>query len=177
MLGNYFVTADDMAISEIVFARRVDVTLGGAPCGVDITIQHSYDTTMEFIYHGKPYTFTSTKWRASGMARFLSVFYATARDPATFGVVTYGGEGELTSQPTQPQKFEAIVQACKDVMATLDLILTTHGRAVLDYAVWFRETKPAEDTYSQYIAVLTCRNIVRSNFMEPSVVRTVVMLP
>jgi len=114
------------------------------------------------------------------MARFLGVFYGAtspARDPAVFGAVVYDAEGQLTAQPTQAQKFEAIVQACKDVLATLDRIFATHGRAVLDYAVWFRETHSSEATYPEYIAVLTCHNIVHSNFLAPGVVWAVVMLP
>jgi len=177
MLGFPRVIQDDMALNDIVFTRRVEVVVGGAPCGVDVNIQRSYAATIDFLYHGKPYTFNCTKWRAAGMARFLTVFYATARDPATFGAVAYDPEGQLTAQPTQAQKFEAILQACKDVIGTLDLILTTHGRAVLDYAVWFRETHKAETTYSEYIAVMTCHNIVHSNFLAPGVTWAVVMLP
>ena len=170
---------DVMALSEVVFSKHVAVTLAGAPCGVDINIQRSYAATIEFIYCGKPYTFNATKWRSSGMSRFISLFYAPvlARDATVFGTATFDAEGQIISQPSQAQKFEAIAQACVDVLATLDLILVKYGRSVLDYAVWFRETRPSEATYREYIAVIACHSIVHSNFLAPGVTWDVVTLP
>ena len=46
------------------------------------------------------------------------------------------------------------LQAAKDVMITLGKILKIYERAVLEYAIWYRQNHMGSQTYSEYIT--TC---------------------
>jgi hypothetical protein len=65
-------------------------------------------------------------------------------------------------------RVAAVVQACKDVIHTLDRILAAYERSVLDYACWYREKHPETDTYSQLITLVCCHCIVHSDFLAPN---------
>jgi hypothetical protein len=43
------------------------------------------------------------------------------------------------------------LQAAKDVMITLGKILKIHGRAVLEYAIWYKQNHEGSQTHSEYI--------------------------
>ena len=150
-----------MDMSEVVFTKRFMATLAGNPCPVDVEIQRSFAASISFLFDRKPVNFTCTTWcTPSGMQEFLGLFYGAPRDPSVYGSVSYDDEGQLTSQPSRAQKFEAIASACADVMANLDLVVSTYDGAMLDYAHWFHRSKALEPGYFWFIARLTCDNIV-----------------
>ena len=66
------------------------------------------------------------------------------------------------------------LQAAKDVMSTLGKILKVHGRAVLGYAIWYRQNHEGSLTHSAYITRDTCHQIAHINFMAPNVQWTLV---
>jgi hypothetical protein len=125
---------------------------------------------MDFTLFGMAYTFSATSWQSRGLARFLVLFHEhTQRDSSEFGVVAETEEGVPDIQMNVQQKTNAVLQACKDIMLCLDKIAHKYRRSVLDYAVWFREKRPDETTYSQYITRRTCHCVVHSYFMAPDV--------
>jgi len=66
------------------------------------------------------------------------------------------------------------LQAAVDVMITLGKILKIHRRAVLEYAIWYRQNHEGSQTYSEYITRVTCHQIAHTNFMAPNVQWTLV---
>lgn len=137
---------------------------------VTVTILYNYSTALDFTLFGMPYTFNVPTWQSRGLARFLVLFHAhTKRDAHEFGVVTENEEGVPNIQMNVMQKTSAVFQACKDIMFCLDKIARKHRRSVLDYAVWFREMRLDESTYSQYITRRTCHSVVHSDFIAPDV--------
>lgn len=148
---------------------ELDVNLLGAPTHVQITVTQSYAATINFTLFGKPYTFTITKWQARGQANFIRLFYSLPRDANVFGAPMFNDEGMLVQAPSVRQKTQAIIQACQDVLACVNAIFHRHGRSLLDYAVWYRERHPEEDTYSQYITKITAHCIVHADLLAPNV--------
>ena len=65
-------------------------------------------------------------------------------------------------------------QAVFDIFKTLELILQVHGRAILDYATWYREHNKDKEAYADYITLVTCHHIVHVNFLAPSITWTIV---
>jgi hypothetical protein len=158
-----------MAFAGNIHEEEFDAVIGGVSCHIRVGIQHSFEATIDFIMLGKPYTFFATKWRARKFGEFLWRFHETPRDPAVFGTLARDTKGILMSPgPTVAQKITAVVQACKDILVCVDRILATHGQAVLDYAVWYTDTHREEDSYSAYIAKVTCRCIVQNAFLAPN---------
>jgi hypothetical protein len=159
-----------MALSATQYEGDVDVTMSGTSVVAHIVINQAYAATIDFVFFGKPYHFTVTKWSSRGLATFIRLFHATARDPAVYGVADYDEFGGLVdSGPTGAQKLAAVVQGCRDVLDCVSRILTTHGRGVLDYCVWYRETHKEEDMYPSFIAKIASHNIVHANFLAPAV--------
>lgn len=66
------------------------------------------------------------------------------------------------------------LQAAKDVMITLGKILKIHGRAVLEYAIWYKQNHEGSQTHSEYITRVTCYQIAHTTFMAPNVELTLV---
>lgn len=152
-------------------------TLLGVPVQFRCNVQWTYEVTLDFVLHGTPYTFNITKWRSSGMAKFIRLFYSRARDVAKFGQPTYTDEGELVTSPTSEQKTMAVLQASYDILQCVDLIMTKYKSSVLDYASWYRESHKEEDTYSDYVTKLACHFIVHTNMLAPNIAWEVVKFP
>ena len=65
-----------------------------------------------------------------------------------------------------------------DIFKCLRKILEVHQKALLDYAVWYRDKKFREDTadYSDYITYITCCCIIHESFLGTTQAFTVVRL-
>lgn len=59
-------------------------------------------------------------------------------------------------EATLEQRKAASLRAVRDVFIHLGQVLETLGRAILDYAVWYRENRPDSDTYPTCHVSLYC---------------------
>jgi hypothetical protein len=159
-----------MAMAATLHQSDFTATVGDALVTVNVTMERSFAVQLDFILHGRPYSFSMTKWSSrGGMAKFISLFYSSAgRDPAVFGSVVYDDSGEMVSGPKDDQKIQAVLQACKDIFRCLDQLLSANGSGLMDYAVWYREKHREEDTYSDYITKQVCHNIVHEELLAPA---------
>jgi hypothetical protein len=154
---------------DFVDSLSVSVDISGRTVEALVEIRTiSRVTAINFNYGRREYEFDVTKWSGNGLSKLQKLFFAyAARDPDTFGERVVDDDGYLVSRPlTSTQKRNIVFQASVDVMTTLSKIVTTHGRDVLDYAVWYRENKKfeAEMGYSSYITMRTCHCIVHQDF-------------
>jgi hypothetical protein len=159
----------EMALDRIMMVAEMTTQIGGIFARASISVFMNYAANIDFVVHGKPYTFSVTKWSRNGMANFMRLFFSLPRDTAVFGRLVLDEAGEAVSVPNTAQKTAAVIQACKEMLHTVGLFLENHGRAILDYAVWYRENHSEEDTYAQYITKIAAHCVVHSNFMAPSV--------
>lgn len=159
-----------MSHSSLLKRQSFTCTLVGNSTPVSVDIMTSFAATVNFSFLGHPYMFSVTKWSRRGQAQFYSIFHEVQRDEDLFGTL----EADGTVKKTTEQKLNCIVQAIKDVMFCLNIITETHQRSVLDYAVYFREKVPDDDTYGHYITLITCHCIVHQHFIYPSAQFTVV---
>lgn len=142
----------------------------GVDVEVKLTIAATYAATFDFTLHGTPYTFLVTKWSSKGFAKFGTAFFnAATRDTATFGTFAEAADGTVSFSMTTCQKLNMIEQGVKDVLVCIDKIGRFYQRAVLDYAVWYRENHQEVDTYEQYITRTACCAIVHVNFLAPNI--------
>lgn len=147
--------------------------------GTDTTIEIELDpinfaARISFLYLGSPYTFVITKWSGQGMRRYLELFHghSVARPAALYGHIDSHG---VWVGETQHKRL-CVLTGCVDVMICLSKIISTQRRMVLDYAVWYREKIGDYETYSRFITMMTCHNIVHSEFMSGDVTFTIVEL-
>ncbi len=147
------------------------VAIGEQSVNLSISIEHTYRTTIDFSVHNRTYTFVVSKWQGNGFSRFFSLFHQhVPRDAEMFGETKQDAEGLVSYVSVNlHQKLNAVIQAAKDIIGCLNAILRVHGRGILDYAVWYRETRAYDDTYSRYITKVACHCIVHGNFLAPSV--------
>lgn len=166
-----------MAFAAFQLEVDVNVNLSGTDVVAHVAIDRTYAATIDFLFYGKPYHFSVTKWSRGAFATFIKLFHqAAARDPALYGTAIYDEFGDLVAPgPNGAQKLAAIVQGCKDVLECVGRILAAHGRGVLDYCVWYRENHREEDTYAKYIAKIASHNVVHANFLAPAIVWDVVV--
>ena len=155
--------------------RRETITsnLAGVPTEFDVTVTQTYATTINFTFCGQPYTFTITKWALRQFKKFAVSFHQHCQRAAVdFGCI------EDTDERTDikmdvGQKTKAVMHSCEDIVKYLDKLLHEQSRAILDYAVWYREKHSEEDTYATFIMKLTCHLIIHSDFFNPTVRWTV----
>jgi hypothetical protein len=145
--------------------------VGSLTVHATIRVENSYKTTIDFSVRERTYTFVVTRWQGSGFSKFFQLFHEhEPRDAAMYGGITlYEDMPALKPGTGVEQKTNAVVKAAHDVLACLNKILLTHGRGVLDYAVWYREKHGRYDTYSAYITTVTCHCIVHTDFLAPAV--------
>ncbi len=142
----------------------------GVNVEVKVTIKGTYETNFDFSLHGMPYTFVITKWSRKGFAKLGTLFFnTTARDTTQFGTFTEATDGTVTFGMDTAQKLNLVEQAVKDIISTVDKIGRHYQRAVLDYAVWYREKHPELTTYQEYITSVACCSIVHVDFLAPNV--------
>ena len=160
----------DMALQQTALVETRTMNVAGVPVAVTIEILNSFGTDISFVLHGKSYTFPITKWAGKGMGNFLLLFYGDRdrdRDEAKFGKVEINDDGILIKAPETHFKQQAVVQACVDIIECINKISQVHGRALLDYAVWYREKHQVVKTYSDYITKLACHSIAHADFLAP----------
>ncbi|DBA87754.1 TPA: hypothetical protein ACH3X1_004757 [Trebouxia sp. C0004] len=134
-----------------------------------ISVSASFLTTIEWSFFGTDYIFPITHWRTTAINTLVKRFHLLPRDPLQYGQVTEDNEGNITQSVDSHQKANIALQAAKDVMNTLGKILKIHGRAVLEYAIWYRQNHEGSQTYSEYITRVTGHQIAHTNFMAPNV--------
>lgn len=165
-------SSSSMTINGALAEVDLAISLGGTPVTAHVLIENSFKTDICFSYFRQPYTFVVTKWAGRSQRGFFEKFHDhVARDPVKFGRVKDDGELDVNIQ----QKLAIICQAAEDICSMLDRILQTHSRGIVDYAIWYREHKPREDTYAQFIARVTCHCIIHSSFLDPKVQWTEVL--
>lgn len=149
----------------------VELPIADSP--VTATISLGRVTEISFNYFRMPYRFTITKWGGQGFATLVRLFFQHCpRDPLIYGLYTTESHGYITSPaPSSSQRNNILFQAAVDVMICLSKIVAAHQRAVLDYAVWYREeyAKKEFDSYSTYITRIACHCIVHESFMSGTV--------
>jgi hypothetical protein len=145
-----------------------------APIGDSMTrctmeLQNDWSCKIEFMYRNTPYVLVVTTNNASFIkliSRYMSQTgdsqYASI-DPVTGGVV---------ATPTQREEFAKAM--ARHAIGCLNQVVTEQGRAVLDYAVWYREhmaldTLPLSDAYSAALQKHVCHFIVHTVFIAGTV--------
>ena len=157
-------------MDTILRSSTFTTSIMGVEVEVKTTVKGTYETTFDFTLHGDPYTFVITKWSRRGFAKLGTLFFnAAGRDADIFGVFSEATDGTVSFSMDTEQKVNVVEQAVKDVIATIDKIGIHHKRAVLDYAVWYREKHQEMTTYAEYITWVACCAIVHVNFMAPNV--------
>lgn len=145
------------------------------------TVHEDFRASICFSFFGKPYSFSCTRWKGTvAQTKFLTLFFdGYSRAPEMFGrmIIPVEEGGIATFDMNEDQRVAAVVQACKDVIFTLDLILSSYECSVLDYACWYREKHPETDTYSQLITLVCCHCIVHSDFLAPNISYELVVYP
>lgn len=159
----------EMSDQQVLFQEQLQVCLLDNQLTVEMKVMTTFLTHLSFVFLRNPYTFTIQKWRARGFATLFEKFHQYQRDVGEFGRFDVDGGMVVVLD----QKKNVIRQAVKDVFQCLNQILLTHQRAVLDYAVWYRERNHG-DSYSAFITHLTCHCIVHTDFLVPSVQWTLV---
>lgn len=134
-----------------------------------IEVNLTYTAILNFTVCKVPYGFVVTKWSSRGLAQFLDFFHLQPRDPEVYGRIE---NGEFVGD--FKQKTACVVQACKDIMTTLNKIIKEHPRTVLEYAIWYSELYSDEMSYSDYITIRTCECIINNHFTVGNVVYKVV---
>lgn len=64
-------------------------------------------------------------------------------------------------------QVNTVRQAVFDMFKTLEQMLHVHWRAIMHYAIWYREHNKEKVTYADYITLVTCHHIVHANFLAP----------
>ena len=144
--------------------------IGGVSARAQIRVENTYKTTIDFSVRERTYTFVITRWQSAGFSNFFQMFHAhQPREASVFGRVDFDDEDMPAFYASVEHKTHAVIRASEDIMRCLNLILSTHGRGVLDYAVWYREKHASYETYGKLITTLTCHCIVHADFLAPSV--------
>jgi hypothetical protein len=143
------------------------------------SVKQDYSVNLEFSLHGKPYSFNLTRWKGSvAQAKFLGLFFQSGqRDATEYGNITIDGDGLPVYYMTEEQRIAAVLQASRDIISTLDLIVKAFERSVLDYAVWYREKHQETNTYGELITLMCCHSIVHSYFMAPNITYPLIQFP
>jgi hypothetical protein len=153
-----------------IHSETINVTLFGLTTSAQIEIEDTWRSNIDFNCLSQSYSFSITSWSGRGLANFITLFHSSiARDPVQFGTLTIDTNGNTMVQMTRTQKVKMMTQACRDVMACLDLIGKRYARCILDYAVWYRERHQERSTYSQYITLVCAHCIVHADFLAPNV--------
>lgn len=162
-------------IDATIYSEMCTSTVLTAAVEFNVEVKGSFGATMDFTFLGRSYTFRV--WRTGGRSndKFIKGFHSYApRDNATFGSVGADASGALVVRMSTDQKTSAVMQACKDIAACLDKILTVHMTSVMDYALWYREEHPEDNDYSSLISLITCHCIVHAEFMSSRIPRQIV---
>lgn len=161
------------SMQEMNAAMHIEVihpVLGGVPVNVTVTIANSWQTVMDFVFSQRAYNFNVTTWSRRGLSTFLSKFLEHYQAEPDRGTLSEDG----TPIVSYEQKIAAVMQACRDIFTTIDMILTQHGRGMLDYAVWYRERHHERDTYADMITRVACNCIVHADMLAPQITWEVV---
>lgn len=162
-------------IDSTAYAESFTSTVLSTAVEFEVQVRVSFSATMDFTFLGRSYTFRI--WRTGGRSndKFIKGFHSyTPRDNTAFGSVGADASGAIVVRMSTDQKTRAVLQACKDIAACLDKILTVHMTSVMDYALWYREEHPEDNDYSSLISLITCHCIVHAEFMSSRVPRHIV---
>ena len=148
-------------------------TLGGVPLNVQYSIDGKKKCTTTFSYLGKLITFKLTKWSFNGWFTFVKMFYdshTTQQDISAFGSYTLDPTNGLPIFNTSPQQInDIIIESSKDVFKFVDILLQQHQKQILDYCVWYRDRNSNPASYEEYIQLVSCHCVVRSEFLAGNV--------
>ena len=151
---------DEGEFAEILLGRRVLFYY---------TVTNSYALHANFTLGGRAYTFSMSRWSGRGLSKFLLLFFEYKdRDNDKYGVVDVSDDG-CEFRINTCQKLQVILQAAHDVVKTIDMIFDVHGRGIVDYCIWYRETRESVETYAKYITVVACHCVVHSKLLAPQI--------
>ena len=78
-----------MANNQLALVARNVQNYGqmlGNMIAININIENTYKSEIDFTLFGIPYTFTIDKWARRGLSKFLEMFFDSPRDVVKFGV-------------------------------------------------------------------------------------------
>lgn len=143
--------------------------LNGVSVEVEYKIFFDLRTVCKFYFNGKSQLFEIKTWRRWtwwGFPNFVRKFYQDHNDADRYGTIL---DGDIVN-PSYEQQLAIVKKAILDCFRYLDQLLSTQGRLIVDYAMWYRETHGEElNTYSDYIQIATCNCIIQSRFLAPNV--------
>ena len=110
---------------------------------------------------------------------FLLLFHShEVRDVGTYGSITIIN-GVVNYNISEDQRLQCIIQACREIMIYIDMLTKLFGRSTLSYAVWYvneghklgihMNNNNYNETYSDFISLITCRQITATQFILPNV--------
>ena len=146
--------------------------LGGSNIEVAFNIYTDHRAVCTFSYMARSYIFEMGCWKGTKPFNdFIRKFHAANNNPVEYGTTL---ENDIVDA-TFDQQVSIVRKAVRDCFTYLDQLLHTQDRAIVDYAMWYRERYGKElNTYSDYIQVVTCNCIVHSEFIAPNIAWMVV---
>lgn len=163
---------EDGNVSSLQSTRLIDTfdsPVGGVNTQCTMELRNDWSCKIEFVYRTTPYVLGVTTNNAS-FVRLLSRYMAQTGDQsyASIDPVTIG----VMSNAKQREEFAKVM--ARHAIACLNQVIDEQGRAVLDYAVWYREhadidALPASEAYSVSIQKQVCHFIVHMNFIAGTV--------
>lgn len=136
-----------------------------------IAVTHDCSARMEFTVAKKVVHFSVERWAGASNDSFMRLFHAhEQREAAAFG------SPDATASSDQRQA--AVARACEDIMVVWRQICNSHGRGMLDYAVWYRDSRLASGyapkSYKDAVQLVTCEGIAQNLFVVPGLSHGVV---
>jgi hypothetical protein len=152
----------------IVTIRWLDV-----PIEVEVDLRQNYAADLGFIFNRQWCNFSLTKWTGRGFVSFMEKFHAYKKPQDS---IDYGEFNKDGYHGTRQQKANMVKHAIDDVLKMVENIMRKHARSLIDYAIWYRDKAPRDNTYEDLIGVQACHLIVHCNLLAPNTTFTKVLL-
>jgi hypothetical protein len=147
----------------VTFDVKKDIL--GTPSISTVSIKQNWYVEVDFKWLGSTCSFVITRWMSKNAVESFRLFFKEYdRDPNVFGFITDEGSLNITAE----QKRMIIKQCYEDIVSAIELIVRTYQKCLLDYAVWYRDKRPAgkvRNTYSEFITTIACDCIVHGEIL------------
>jgi hypothetical protein len=151
---------DKMNLQQVRFQNQFNANLAGQQISCSVSVRNSWEVSISFPYHNTNYDFAIAT-NNSLFIKFLR-FYIQESNDNTYGTIDPTTDGVITTGPLRDQFSLALARYFMDC---LNAIMTTQGRHILDYAVWFRERSEATN-FSLLVHKTVCHFIVHEDFIS-----------